>query len=919
MPAPILAYHLDLLVFGLLAIVAMAVVHLWIAKGHRGGGFAWPAWALLVGLVLGGGALAHHAGEQEQSRLQARLQGVAPTYALELARAGHARLRLDTPPDDSLYLDLIEREKSWLRANPAVSDIYTFRRGEDGSVVLVLDSETDYDRNGVYQGEREARTEIGEPYPSDPMLERAFAGEAVFDPQPVTDRWGTWVSAYVPMVDGAGQVEAVLGVDYSAGDWQSAILRARAAVLGFTGLIVVALVGTMAMVTLARAELDRRSKAEHALRESEARFRTLADGAPVMIWLEDVDRQCVYLNQAWLGFTGRTFEQESGEGWMQGMHPDDREPYLAAVNAAWQHRAPFAIEYRMKRADAELRWLHENGAPRHDADGTFAGYVGVCFDLTDRKEAAAELARPRDEALASARLKSEFLANMSHEIRTPMNGVLGMLGLLLETGLTAEQRDQAELAHQSAESLLTVINDILDFSKIESGRLTVEPVAFDLSVTVDEAADLLAMAAERKGVELVVRYDAAAPRHLIGDAGRIRQILTNLIGNAVKFTPQGHVLVQVAAAARTAEDAVLEIAVQDTGIGIAPDLIPIIFDKFTQGDTSTTRRFGGTGLGLAISRQLAELMGGTLNVQSLVGVGSIFTLRLPLRLGEAPKGESMDLRGIRVLVVDDVEINRRVLLERLAGWGCRASASGSAIAGLTMLRDAAAAGDPFRVALLDHHMPDVDGETLGRLIRAEAGIAATALIMLSSACQRGDPARIRAAGIDRYLVKPVRTAHLREAMTSVTAAKQPAPLPEGDAIAVREVPGEGRIRALVAEDNPVNQKVAARMLQRLACRVDLASNGLEAVEMAARFPFDIVFMDCQMPEMDGLEATAAIRASENGGPRMPIVAMTAHVLAGDRERCLAGGMDDYIGKPVTPGELARVLSRWVGGSAAATG
>ncbi len=910
MPTLVLRAHLDLVLFALLAAGSMLAAHLWVTRVQHLPGLPRRSWPAVAVLLLGAAFLAIRAGEAEKARLRGRLEGLAPTYALELQLAGHARLTLDTPPDDSLYLALIDRQKRWLAVNPVVNDIYTIRPGAEGEEALLLDSETDYDRNGVYDGDREARTEIGETFASEPEIRQALAGTATFNDVPISDRWGTWVSAYVPMYDSTGQVEAVLGVDYSAGDWTASLLRARAGVLAHGGMLILVLLGATTTLTTARGELDRRARIEAVLRESEARFRLLADHAPVMIWLEDSNRECIYLNNAWLGFTGRSFADEAGKGWLAGMLPEDREPYQAGVAAAWAERRIYTVEFRMTRADGATRWVQETGAPRWEGEGVFAGYVGLCTDITDPRLAATELAHARDEALTSARLKAEFLANMSHEIRTPMNGVLGMLGLLLESPLPADQREQAELAHQSAESLLTVINDILDFSKIESGKLKVEPVPLDLGALVEEVADTLSVPAERKGLELVVSYDPAAPRNVVGDPGRIRQILTNLIGNAVKFTERGHVLIRVVAVERSGEDALVELSVEDTGIGIAPELAERIFDQFTQADTSTTRRFGGTGLGLAISRQLAELMGGGIAVRSLRGKGSTFTLRLPLPLAQPPQVEPVELAGLSVLVVDDLEINRRVLREQLTGWGCRVELAGSAPEALVRLRERAGSEDRVRVALLDHDMPGEDGEALARAISADPALAGTVLVMLSSACDRVDRTRLRSAGIERYLVKPVRTAQLQSALREAiggAAVSAPAKVPARP----RAVPALS-VRVLVAEDNPVNQKVASRMLQALGCRVELAADGREAVERVARVAYDLVFMDCQMPEMDGLDATRAIRQSESGGHRIPIVAMTAHVLSGDRERCLAAGMDDYLGKPVAREELERVLARWVG-------
>ena len=538
-------------------------------------------------------------------------------------------------------------------------------------------------------------------------------------------------------------------------------------------------------------------------------------------------------------------------------------------------------------------------------------------DLTDTVANANRLA---DSAEQANRLKSEFVANMSHEIRTPMNGVLGALGLLLDgQPLTSEQREFAQMARNSAEALLTVINDILDFSKIEAGKLTIEPVPFDLRRAIEEAADLMSVKAGEKRVELIVQYSADAPVHVVGDPGRIRQIVTNLLNNAVKFTASGHVLVAVTGAARTERDAELTVRIEDTGIGIAADQLGQIFEKFTQADASTTRRYGGTGLGLAICRQLVELMGGQIGVTSRVGEGSIFSFTLPLALpeGQSERRPAVELAGAHVLVVDDHPVNRRVLAEQLGRWGMRVACATSADEGLFALRGAAAANDPFQVAVIDHQMPDRDGEALARDIQADATIRAVGLIMLSSVGRASDRARLREMGFTSYLLKPARQSQLMDAVCLAWAAfasasgtplraSQPAPAESTTAAATLANP-----RVLVVDDNPVNQRLAQFMLQKLGCRVDIVGDGREALTTLQQIRYDVVFMDCQMPEMDGYQATIAIRAFESPlGRHTPIVAMTANAMDGDREQCLAVGMDDYVSKPVTAAAVASALHRW---------
>ena len=654
-------------------------------------------------------------------------------------------------------------------------------------------------------------------------------------------------------------------------------------------------------------------RAEAALREAEQQYRELVESASDLVWQVDTQERWTFLNAASKAIYGRTPSEMLGHRFSEVVDPAYAEQDRAAFTRLWDGEDLLDYETVHRNASGEPRHLSFSARSHRDRDGTVVGVRGIARDVTERAAAREALEAARALAEQSARARSAFLANMSHEIRTPMNGVLGMTELLLGSDLTPEQRQSAELIMTSAEGLLSVIDGILDFSKIEAGHVTLEAIPFDLHALTSSIVRLLGIRAFEKRIELVLDIAPDVPRTVRGDPGRIRQVLTNLIGNAIKFTPAGEVVVSLRADGEAADRSQVRFSVRDTGIGLPPDKLETIFEEFSQADASTTRRFGGTGLGLAISRRLVRLMGGDLLVRSEDGTGSEFWFSLALGTeGEPARGVHPSralLHGAKVLLVDDHETSRRILRTTFTAVGAVVHGASDVGEAAAAVRQAARDGVPYALAVVDAHMPAQSGFELAKLLGENADVPAPALMMLTSAGQPGDARRCRELGIQGYLTKPASGTEVIEAAAAILAGAQAED--RDRQLVTRYTIREARrpVRILLAEDNAVNQQVAAKMLRRRGHDVDVVSDGREAVGAASARRYDLVLMDLQMPELDGLEATREIRATP-GCERLPIIATTAYALHEERERAFAAGMTDYLTKPFKPHELFAKVEGW---------
>jgi PAS domain S-box-containing protein len=667
-------------------------------------------------------------------------------------------------------------------------------------------------------------------------------------------------------------------------------------------------------------DITERKQAEQALRESEALYHSLVETLPVHVFRKDRDGRFTFANSLFCTTLGRPLAEILGKTDYDFYPAHLADKYREDDVRVMDGGETMNLVEEHQRPDGQKLYVQVLKTPVQGAGGAVVGIQGLFWDITARKRAEEEMQKAKEAAEAANRSKSIFLTTMSHEIRTPMNAIIGMAELLLETELGEEQREYVDLVRKSGDSLLGVINDILDFSKIEAGRLELDITEFHLRDALGDVLDTLAPRAHQKGLELVCHVAPEVPDALRGDPLRLGQVITNLVGNAVKFTGTGEVIVEVEPVTRDGDILSLHFAVSDSGIGIPADKQQAIFEAFAQADGSTTRKYGGTGLGLTIAKRLVEMMGGRIWVESTPGQGSTFhfTARFDLPQGPLRKPVPTDedrMRGMAVLVVDDSATNRRLLGDTLRHWQMRPTLLDSGARAVEVMLEAARAGEPFPLALVDVHMPGMDGHTLAERIRQHPELAGTILMLLTSGGQPGDGVRRQGLGIAACLSKPVKQADLWRAIMQALGMPLPAEVADGVPACL---PDDRRLRVLLAEDNPVNRKLAVRLLERRGHNVTIATNGREALNVLAETSFDVILMDVQMPEMDGFEATAAIRRREAvTGQRTPIVAMTAYAMKGDRERCLAAGMDGYVSKPIRAWDLFEAVEA-VGSQASRT-
>jgi len=676
------------------------------------------------------------------------------------------------------------------------------------------------------------------------------------------------------------------------------------------------IIGATQDVTQEMATAKHIERQAEELRSLHSRMTRAINGTNDGLWEMNLKTGQMWLSPRFmeiLGYPACENNEWSAATLLQRVHPDDLQTVKERAYQTTKHGSPYDSEHRVRDRNGEYIWVRARGKVDIDKDGVVDRVSGSMGDVSEAHAAREQLIQATEDAKGANRAKSAFLANVSHEIRTPMNGIIGMTDLLLDTTLDHTQRDFAETIRGSADSLLGIINDILDFSKIEAGRLDIEMIEMDLRSNVEDAGSLLAFQAASKNLELIVNIRPDVPERVVGDPQRIRQCLINLLGNAIKFTRSGEVTVEVSVAKTAGSHQHIRFEIRDTGIGMSQEIAAKLFQPFVQADSSTTRKFGGTGLGLSIVKRLVEMMQGEVGVQSTPGAGSSFWFTLPLEvLTTAVRLSDVDTRttGQKILIVDDNATNRRVLSLQLAHMGYSVQAADSGEAALRDLQQQSAIGCYYDVMITDFQMPDMDGSILAATVRANPTWNGMQLVLLTSMDRQGDIHRFAVLGFSAYLTKPIRSRDLRDCLNRVLNHSGAGTLVTRNALQERRTTQRYHGHALLVDDNAVNQKVAARLLQRMGLTVVIADDGAEAVKLYTEGSFDIVFMDLQMPVMDGFEATRRIRDFEGWRPRTPVIALTANAMQGQMERCLAAGMDDFLSKPIQVEHMRSLVAKY---------
>ncbi len=668
-------------------------------------------------------------------------------------------------------------------------------------------------------------------------------------------------------------------------------------------------------------DITKQKKLEEKLSKSKNTLQMLLDYSSERIYFKDTDHRFTLVNKAHKEYLKlHEFDNIIGKTDFDLFPEKDVKEWHKIEKKIMETGEPISFEGQDQLPNGKIRWILTSKAPRYDSNGSIAGIIGISRDITDRKKKEEELKNAKEEAESANQAKSQFLANMSHEIRTPMNGIMGMNSLLLDTDLDEEQRSYAMTVSKSADALLSVINDILDFSKIEAGKLEMEKITFNIRSMLNDFAKSIAYRAEKKGIEFICTAAPDVPFYAVGDPGRIRQVLMNLTGNAIKFTEAGEVSVFCELIDEINDDIVLKFSVKDTGIGIPAKYQKKLFQSFSQADSSTTRKYGGTGLGLAISRQLSKMMGGEIGFSSIENSGTTFWFTIQVKKSD----KSLDfkkpgnIKGTRILFVDDNKTNRDYIRKQLEYWNVKAKTVPSGGEALVQLHQAVDENQPYEIAILDMQMPGFDGVTLGKAIKNDDKIKKIPLVMMTSVGNRGEVKKLRDIGFSAYLTKPVNPSDLYNTLSMILGnSEKIINEPEKMEIITKFSLSEqekANIKVLVVEDNPTNQKVALGMLNTIGIDASyLAENGEDAIEKLKQYEFDLVFMDIQMPVLDGIKATKLIRKKITGvkNPKVPIIAMTANAMKGADEQCLTAGMDDYISKPIKLNELRKMIAKWL--------